>query len=144
MPIRTPSSRQFKKVIRNFDKVLPFADFDGHMKMRRTDIDHSCRTPMCHGGWYASASKYALDDYTEGADLIAKDLGFRDKDQLEQWAQINYKLWGNKGGIYMFCNLHAFVEGNKSNPNVTLKDIRNWWAGVHNRSCPNKEPVECV
>ncbi len=111
------------------------------MKMRETEIDNKCGTPMCHGGWYAVATQPKLEHYTEGADLMANDLGFNNGKELEQWARENRELWGGNGGMYMFCNLNAFTIDGEVNPNLTLKDIRNWWAGVHNRTCPDSEPV---
>lgn len=142
--MKNPTSKQFKAIIDNFDKVLPLAAFEGHMKMRETDIDNQCGTPMCHGGWYAVACKPTLHHYTQGANLLAHDLGFESSSELEDWASANSYLWGGERGLYMFCNLCAFAEDGDFNPDMTLKDIRNWWAGVHNRTCPDKEPVEEV
>ncbi|MEO0367961.1 MAG: hypothetical protein AAF197_04150 [Pseudomonadota bacterium] len=140
--MKHPTSHQFRTIISNFDKVLPRAVFDGHMKMRETHIDPECDTPMCHGGWYAVAAKQGYDHYTEGAGLMAKDLGFADVAELEDWARNNSDLWGGKRGLYMFTNLCAFTKDHEFNPDLTLKDIRNWWAGVHNRTHPEEEPVE--
>lgn len=143
--MKNPSSAQLKTIIENFDKVLPHAEFDGHMKMRETEIDPKCGTPMCHGGWYAAAAEANhFDHYSEGADLMANDLGFDCRKELEEWARNNSHLWGGNRGLYMFSNLCAFAEDGEFNPDLTLREIRNWWAGVHNRTCPDKEPVEAI
>lgn len=142
--MNNPTSAQLKTVISNFDRVLPHATFKGHMKMRERVIDPECGSPMCHGGWYAASAKQGFDDYTEGAGLMAKDLGFDTVKALEDWARSNAHLWGGNGGMYMFCNLHAFTKDGEVNPDLTLRDIRNWWAAVHNRTHPEDEKVEAV
>lgn len=146
--MKNPTSKQFKKVIANFDKVLPMATKRGHLDMRKGDIpedkEHICKTPMCHGGFYAVAnniffsSDYGYYDYEDGAELIAEHLGFVDSWRLRKWAECSPEVWGNEYGNDMFFYIKAF-------DNVkTLRGIRNHWAKVHNRTCKRAKPIPLV
>jgi len=143
----TPTSEQFKYVLSKLKKVLPLADFEGHLDMREISLPHSrehiCGTPMCHGGWYAVAlgiydDDRGYEDFETGVDLMAQHLGFERGYDLGDWASNNPDIWGGRFGEEMFSHKMAF------NNAETLTDIYNWWARVHNRAHPNAEPVEVV
>ncbi len=122
-----------------------------------------CDTPMCHGGWYAAAVFEKLDlqkeqiDYSEGAYKMAKDLGFNYKSpedpenrdpfyeeraerlglgarfDLESWAMMNPKIWGNGNGDDMFSNRFAFESPSRVTGANSLQDIVNHWTEVRDR-----------
>jgi len=158
--MKTPNSKQFKKVISTLDYVLlniPEAREEGSLDMYEGNVGRLqtyCGSPMCHGGWYlfaryqAGLDKHLLDqarnyagmlDYKAGAYLMANDLGVIDPDYLEAWAHANKEIWGNRHGGYMFSDRRAFGKSDK--PARTLVDIRNHWADVHNRARPRAKPV---
>ena len=149
--MKNPTSRQFKRVVANLDKVLPMATKRGHLDMEASglahDKEHICATPMCFDGFYAVANGVFGDTlnhyYGDGADLIAKHLGFDDgyvhkSRGLEIWAASNPDLWGNNDGQYMFCSIDAFDNAE------TLLGIRNHLAKVHNRTCKRAKPITLV
>jgi len=151
MRMKNPTSDQFKRVIANFDKVLPHAQLENHLDMYETSIadseDEICGTPMCHGGWYAAANNvfgdsgpFAPFEYEDGAELLAKHLGFEEQLELEDWASLA-SVWGNTYGEEMFSSRNAFSPEEDPEPVSSLYQIRNWWAQVHNRVCPNADPI---
>ena len=91
------------------------------------DLD-SLESPGCVGCCYGLAAKRQGRDlpfpseisrkefdlpeehYLYGAELMALDLGFKDKLQLKKWAEANPKLWGNKFGAAMFGSGMAYGE----------------------------------
>ena len=102
-----------------------------------------CGTPMCHSGWYAAikirdkiVSKKDFekwdDDYRLGADLLAKDLGFRDIECLAGWAKNNPCTWGNSEGGYMFGDCEAFESKtfDHSTTRLGLRHIVQKWNEV--------------
>lgn len=166
--MKNPNSKQFKKVIDTFDKALasiPYAAERQALDMGEGDVDdrhNYCGTPMCHGGWYlVAATRRGINPSTEqaaycragdvydfdtGAELIAMDLGFSDRKELQSWANQNPELWGNELGEDMFyCAFSFFPEGTSwgawANSDLSLLTIRNWWADVHNRTCVRAKPI---
>lgn len=138
--MNNPTSEQFKKVINNFIKILPQARFKGHLDMEEADVEiNVCGTPMCHGGWYAVASKVGIrPDFADGANAMAVDLGFSYRGNLKCWADQNPKLWGNKFGYRLFSGNSAF------NYAKTMRGVINHWIGVHNRTCPKSKPINKI
>ena len=119
---------------------------------------HACGTSACHGGWYVIAKMEEMDiawsdqiaisyevpvrpstvlpntmnaiTFDEGADLLARDLGFRLSFHLRDWADMYPDLWGNIHGSAMFIAGYAFgIEGRSP----TTRDIINHWRGVADR-----------
>jgi hypothetical protein len=142
--MKNPTSKQFKKVINNFIKVLPRALFNGNLIMGECRVEKNiCGTPMCHGGWYAVASDVEVGDfetvdYSHGAQAMANALGFNHTFELREWAEVYPILWGNDYGYDMFCCNSAF------NNAKTLRGVVNHWIGVHNRTCPKAEPINKI
>lgn len=132
----------------------------------RTNIDkyvggaksHYCGTVHCHAGWYLLGKKWNLHSqflthynifkkalgiqrpysYSDGAEEMAKDLGFNEREELEDWAENNPSIWGNEFGINMFFEECAFTGRifnycETDTPTITLKDIIKHWKGVHDR-----------
>ena len=105
--------------------------------------EHECNSPACFGGWLAvkyQTNEYENDNgghdmrryYGDGANMFAKDLGFKNKDlgfknmdDLGRYADENYEIWGNRSGFYMFYEPQAFDEGDKkyTRDNITTKAI---------------------
>ena len=102
----------------------------------------------CHAGWYMYGTEKGIwrdciygqvlstgrdvgaTPYTEGADLMAKSLGFKDQFELRLWADNNPYLWGNSYGVYLFTRMKAFGLSKKT---LTFKDIFKHWRLVGHR-----------
>jgi len=160
--MKTPNSKQFKKVIAAFDhilKTISAAREEQYFDMGEPEVKNPknfCGSPMCHGGWYVvartqtglpkdlktDALKAACGhmDYEAGAHIMANDLGFETEDHLTAWAYSNMTIWGNFHGGRMFCSNLAFGEADT----MTLVDVRNHWADVHNRARPRATPIPHV
>ena len=150
--MKNPTSKQFKRVIDNLDKVLPMATKRGHLDMSKVELaddkEHICGTPMCFAGFYAVANGVFSDDrrmsdYSEGSYLVAEHLGFGSNYpanvlDLRKWAHFNPSLWDNEFGWDMFCRKKAF------NHAETLREVRNHLAKVHNRTCKRAKPIPLV
>ena len=92
---------------------------------------NDCGTVACHAGWYLLGRSGHVSDagWADGADMIAKDLGFQDREELENWAGRNPGLWGNSNGFRMFYNPRAFmIDGY-----LELHRIANHWDEVASR-----------
>ena len=46
--------------------------------------------------------------FEHGGNLIANELGFKNKFMLEMWAGKHPKTWGNNNGLYMFSKESAW------------------------------------
>lgn len=129
-------------------------------KIRRAS-ETECGTPMCHGGWYAVAvleklqenygekiivfdeieaihvrkegKQFAFIDYNEGAEQMAKDLGFDDKIDLMNWADENNEIWGNYCGSDIFSSSAAFKDPDTGVRAKSLNDIVKHWERVRDR-----------
>ena len=156
-----PTSNQLRKVVLNFDKAISLAKVDAPVNMQSTSIayeDNICGTPMCHAGWYLISVKagamreWARDNsdrwdfptYIDGVGALSKDLGFTTRHQLVYYYEARPELWGNDCGIEMFSSESAFFTEDESyyEGKLTLSVIRNWWAGVHNRTFPDQDPIQ--
>jgi len=121
--------------------------------------DNICGTPMCHAGWYLVATNQGVMEqwfhdasraitnfpcYVDGAEALAKDLGFVTRHGVAQYYDQHPELWGNDDGIEMFSSESAFFTEDESyyEGKLTLSVIRNWWAGVHNRTFPDQDPIQ--
>jgi len=116
--MKHPSSANVYKVIKTLESVLPLIKRENHLNMFCGSVngDYSCGTIHCHGGWYAIASKLhenKIVDYENGADQMAKDLGFVGYVDLLCWARENKKIWGNKFPQLMFSDEMAFYHKTK-------------------------------
>lgn len=132
--MHTPTKQQWQTVIDNFEKVLPLATREHHLHMMETRVNrgnHACGTIHCIGGWYAVAS---LDmenkslDFIDGADEMARNLGFSDCYALNRWAADTPGIWGNPYGGYLFSTTRAY------NYASTLAEAVEFLKGVRDRS----------
>lgn len=62
------------------------------------------------------------EDYQEGAQAMAEDLGFECTDDLVAWAAENPYLWGNCRGDLMFSSADAF-DPEKGRRSMKLKEV---------------------
>lgn len=137
------TSKQIQVVLDNFAKVLPIANEHGRLlNMRNGELCHvdfknnTCDTPMCHGGWYATAVKKTRpNDYWDGAMAMAGHLGFEcEVGELIRWAKRNPVLWGNQEGINMFDSKMAFYHKTKRPEGaLSLQHIVDHWREVKAR-----------
>lgn len=113
----TPTRAQFQTVIDTLKTVLPMAPLEDNFNMYQggvTDSEgHICGTAHCIGGWYAIAKNLHRDqtvsvDFLDGADAMARDLGFSDSYSYREWAHANEDLWGNWRGFDVFCSPRAY------------------------------------
>lgn len=133
-----PLASQVLTVINNFKKVLPMAKREDHLNMGCTSVNrsHECGTVHCHGGWYAISVldvENKLLSYTDGADRLAKDLGFGFDEDIQEWAEQNQTLWGNEIGYGMFCDRRAFKSPDRPDGANNLQDIISHWTEVYER-----------
>lgn len=117
------------RFIKMAEKFLPYAnnetctlDMD-----EMAVIKHPCKTVACHGG-YAGLIFNTGNWYGDGADALAKYLGFREtysmspRENLESWAYDNSLIWGNEEGDSMFSCVAAFGKPDW-NDEATLEDV---------------------
>lgn len=134
-------SENILKVIRNFEKIAPNAIVD----MDRASVDYlTCGTPHCHAGWYAIATtsyfpglrKYmsGRNSFYEGAEVMAKDLGFQDIESMKEFFCENNVIWGNSYADSMFMDRMAFWHPkNRSYGAQTIEDIIDHWRDIYIR-----------
>jgi len=100
--------------------------------------------PYCHGGWYAIADEQVRSEvdefyaphsssssFADGADKLAKTLGFEDRNALKWWASNNALIWGNTHGMCLFADSAAF--GVEEDEDMNLQVIVDHWEGVLSR-----------
>jgi hypothetical protein len=133
--MHNPTKKQWQKVIDNLNKVLPLAFQENHLNMRNADVNcrQQCGTIHCVGGWYAVATLYGRKrlTYSDGANEMASDLGFSGGfgiSDLENWAESNPDIWGNRYGYNLFCNENAYDNAE------TLYEVVTFLEGVRDRS----------
>ena len=121
--------------------------------------DNPCKTICCHGGLFALAmeekndyrflegnlteNKFGMATtvfFDEGADMMARFLGFCDSNDLREWAEINANIWGNPYGKNMFHAGKAFgLYRGIDDPMLkgicepTVEDILKHWRDVAKR-----------
>ena len=123
-----------RAVAETFDRILADPSYDGHhVIMSQANVTVECGTTACHAGWYELARAPAGTEikslfWTDGADQMARDLGFEYREDLTEWARDNPDVWGNEYGYGMFQLNLAFGDGP-----ITLADIAEHWHGVANR-----------
>ena len=72
--------------------------------------------------------------FQEGADFMAKDLGFSSRFDLQQWARENPYIWGNRYGGWMFSFDGECAFLNQDEPTeLTLSVIADHWESVAGR-----------
>ena len=129
-------AKNVKKLIDNFERVLPYAQYEYSLDMNETSVSseyagHHCGTSHCHAGWYLLAKKWDLKSrfleshrsYQGGVVEMEKDLRCNN---IRDWAKKNPLLWGNNYGGNMFIEKRAFGDNCK-----TLEDIVVHWIGVY-------------
>jgi hypothetical protein len=132
--MHNPTKKQWQKVIDNFKKVLPLAIREDHLNMseaRVNEKDNQCGTVHCVGGWYAVATldtKSNLLSFSDGADEMAKHLGFTDMYRLGDWAHANSDIWGNDFGYNLFGHEAAYDDAEN------LTEVITFLEGVRDRS----------
>lgn len=102
-----------------------------------------CKTIACHGGWAAVLLipnfNPEQDSFIQGADALARYLGFPHADALEYWAHENPEIWGNRQGNLMFNSAGSVafqIDGSfRYSPfeQITLYHIAEKWAKVGER-----------
>jgi len=142
---KNPTSENVSKVIANFEKVLPKATRQDHLKMLTPHVNcmgHECGTIHCHGGWYAVATCDSSKplDFRSGIIKMSEDLGFdidgdffTRTEFIEDWAKYNPEIWGNNNGTYMFSNRLAFESEDRPGGAYSLNDIISHWKEVRDR-----------
>lgn len=136
--MKHPTKAQVQVVIDNLTKAAELAEGNCPVDMSEVevDFDHPCGTPQCHGGWYALVTcnrrdeHGAFSDYSDGARRMAIDLGFKNENYLEVWADDNPEIWGNNGGLFMFQSNAAFKYPGRVE---SLDEIIDHWKGVQSR-----------
>ncbi len=147
--MKHPSVTAIKKVAARFKRILEHAKrveeaniyYDNvSLVMGHTHVcgKHECNTPMCHAGWYAFSANQGertmkYRSYRSGADLMAQELGFKNRHELTDWAYSNPKIWGNRNGFDMFNNGDAFNIVGKVYRDVNVNDVYLHWLGVAKR-----------
>jgi hypothetical protein len=134
MKRKHPKSENILKVIKTFEKVLPSAKKRGHLDMTEPKV-RECGTVHCHGGWFAVAVcdlKKGVD-YIDGANEMARMLGFAFYLDLESWARDEEKIWGNDAGALMFSDSSAFQSEKRPEGAKSLQDIVDHWKEVYER-----------
>lgn len=149
------SSKHIAHVVANFEAILPTVERhlgSYNLSMTTTVVDHLCRTPACHAGWYSVATPIAKvhpvdalsfpcerDTFMRGVYLLNYDLGFPQiligtawNNGLLMWAAKHQGLWGNEYGHLMFSasGARAFMDEEHPYPAHTLRDIIDHWKRV--------------
>lgn len=128
-----------------------------YLMMADTGITRDeCGTFACVGGWYALASihhhnepvywegdleeegqslsrGYAYVGFREGADALAHDLGFKDSEDLTEWAIDWPEYWGNDFGGSMFHGVAAYAGTPSPANGPGIVDVIAHWRGVADR-----------
>jgi hypothetical protein len=124
--MKNPTIKQVEYVIEKLESVIEQACEEDAFDIGETRVydnkkdKYECGTVHCVGGWYAVANlrRRAIKDkfnegfigFSDGAKLMAKDLGFAYRCDLENWAYENPEIWGNKKGYFMFDNLFSYDD----------------------------------
>lgn len=122
-----------KKVFEFVDRLRAVAGRGRLCDMYETTIEPECKTPGCHGGWaYLALRKRIPRDssFSQGAEILAKFLGFSDQWALSEWAETNSEIWGNSAGYEMFANPLAF---NRKSDVFPIQVIIKHWEKVGKR-----------
>lgn len=143
---KQPSLRGINKIVRSLERVIPQArnverSFEDSVNMLTGHVNSKsvCDTPMCHAGWFAFSvnmdhPKKRCPNYRSGANLMAKELGFKTARQLMDWAHDNPKLWGTSDGYSMFSSMSAFEHTSKNgHTQYRLSTIVRHWKRVADR-----------
>ena len=131
----TPKAENFFKVA---DVLRPYALWaeDDQLDIHEMDVQdvvgHKCGTTHCIAGWYYIARSDIVPKgrsiyFDAGAKLLAQDLGFVCRSDLEGWACKNPSTWGAPDGGIMFCSLKAW------NNAKNLMDVVNHLIAIGNR-----------
>ena len=145
-----PRSEDVLNVIRNFERVLPYAEGERLLNMLETGVSRLplpvCNTPHCHAGWYLLAKKPFMqrifsrhNNFTYGYLEMERDLNIP---SISDWARENPEIWGNNSGSYVFSSPLAFVGPTRPNGAKTLKDIVDHWKEVYERLVKLENPVQ--
>ena len=111
-------------VIDRLKSVEELASKEGMLDMTEGNVkfnfkQNTCDAPHCVAGWYVIACKddneyierQLIDDdctYEDGALFMARDLGFVDKFEVENYFYDNPKIWGNNRGFSLFVEDEAY------------------------------------
>ena len=146
-------SHDFNKVASKLKQVVTGIEEDGHdviLNMGLGDTQqyvYECHTVACLAGFYAmtdsnssfichgdginvlqNANWTSDHSYKAGGTLFAKDLGFNEQWELEQWAGLHPLLWGNTKGRKLMMYASAWGDGE-----VTINTIINHLMAVSER-----------
>ena len=135
--MKNPKSEDMYEVVELFRSVQ---DYPGRVDMMEMDLrKESCGTVACMAGWYFIALieckcyDYILDSdaFRTGSGQMSNSLGFKDGNDLVDWAHANPDYWGNEFGGDLFCRAMAY--GKEPGESVTVKEIADHFFGVANR-----------
>lgn len=151
----TPTSKQIFAVADRLQSMVKYASNSENLKMGALGIKdyRACGTYMCHGGWYGAASGIKRGAFSEGADLIAEHLGWKEPIHLtykngtencnyepkvmfnvNKWAASQPEIWGNANGDYIFGSGSAFIQPEKRPMGaLILQHIVDHWREVGER-----------
>jgi hypothetical protein len=133
------------KVIGNFEKLAAKVGGDKRVEMRLGSMVSviALDGEGCVGCMYFMAVaperewKKRGKGWIDGANLMAKDLGFVGYKALEWWALDNPEIWGNKYGDYIFQNYLAWGA-----EKLSLSDVIDHLKGVRDRAFQVEEEEE--
>lgn len=140
------------KVVSNFKKLIFPKIIKNSLDMRKSSV-HLCGTVHCHGGWYMVAthpfrSLFPINvNYADGANQMAKDLGFKNSSRMISFFKNHHEIWGNPNAPLMFSDKRAFFHETKRPEGAkSLSDIIDHWNDVYLRlkkleEKPNPVPV---
>jgi hypothetical protein len=125
--LKNPTVEQVERVIKKLESVKNKANKEGAFDMQEarvcgrpldTEELHECGTVHCASGWYAVANfrraairaelMKGLVGYEDGANLMARDLGFENRHDLIHWAEHAPEIWNNLNGHNMLIKEDAY------------------------------------
>ena len=103
-------------------------------QMEVNAYEHVCGTVHCVGGWFAVANCDTTKklDYLNGANEMAKMLGFSHSTQLCEWFEFYDGIWGNGSADFMFSDVRAYAN-ELSDKATSMRDVYNHWEKVMKR-----------
>lgn len=140
--MKHPTKKQFQKVIDIMYSVLPLTFEEGaRLNMMETEVNcngHICGTTHCFAGWFAVGALNAgllrgKIYFNDGAELMARMLGFALRIDLKLWTRCNAHIWGNDNGDGLFCDSAAFISPHRPHGAQNVTDIIHHLEDVQSR-----------
>jgi hypothetical protein len=134
--MHTPTSKQAYFVAQVFREAIErYPGLRLDMSEGEVNDGHICGTVHCHAGTYA-IMRCDLDKelyYGDGAEQMARDLGFIGSFSLKEWAEHNANIWGNENGGCMFIEPVAFTSPSRPDGALSIQHIADHWNEVAQR-----------